>query len=144
MVLLALKVCVGNESTGRDTKVQIMPTWTDNRGNGSALNKMMTTRHLAVFMKRHGLKALVEWTPREANREADELAKGVVHGFALSLEVKIQPKQLSWHVLLEMLDVGAKAEEAHHRAVKRGTLPNRTQKQKKRKPEERQRVRDPW
>ena len=24
-----------------------MPTWTDNRGNGSALNKMMTTRHPA-------------------------------------------------------------------------------------------------
>ena len=129
-----------------------MPTWTDNRGNGSALNKMMTTRYpssavlmeMAVFMKRHRLKALVEWTPREANREADELANGVVHRFAPSLEVKIQPEQLSWYVLPEMLDVGAKAEEAHRRAVERGTLPNRTQKQKKRKPEERLRVRDPW
>ena len=27
-VLLALKVFVGDESSGRDTKVQIMPTWT--------------------------------------------------------------------------------------------------------------------
>ena len=87
----------------------------------------MTTRYsssaalmeMAVFMKRHRLKALVEWTPREANREADELANGVVHRFAPSLEVKIQPEQLSRYVLPEMLDVGAKVEEAHRRAVER-------------------------
>ena len=66
-----------------------MPTWTDNRGNGSALNKMMTTRYpasavimeMSVLMKRHGLKALVEWTPRAGNREADELANGVTNRF---------------------------------------------------------------
>ena len=78
---------------------------------------------MAVFMKRHRLNVLVEWTPREANREADELANGVVHRFAPSLEVKIQPEQISWYVLPEMLDVGAKAEEAHRRGARFRTGP---------------------
>ena len=46
-VLLPLKTFFGGESKVRHTKVQIMPTWTDNRGNGSALNKMMITRYPA-------------------------------------------------------------------------------------------------
>ena len=78
-VLLAMKTFFGGERQGHHTKVQIMPTWTDNRGDGSALNKMMTTRYqasavimeMSVFMKRHGLKALVEWTPRAGNREVE-------------------------------------------------------------------------
>ena len=64
------------------------PTWTDNRGNGSALNKLMTTKfpektkfpasavlmELAAFMKRMSIKVVVEWTPRSANQHADKLA----------------------------------------------------------------------
>ena len=38
-VLLALKVFFGETGREHDAKVQIMPTWTDNRGNGSALKK---------------------------------------------------------------------------------------------------------
>ena len=86
-VLLALKCFFQGRNSEHDTKVQILPTWTDNRGNGSVLNKLMTTRYpasavlmeMSVFMKRHKLKTNVEWAPREANKEADELANGDVH-----------------------------------------------------------------
>ena len=45
--------------------------WTDNRGNGAALNKLMTTRfpasavlmELASHMKAMALKVQLEWTP---------------------------------------------------------------------------------
>ena len=62
-VLLALEIFFGGASRENNTKVQVIPTWTDNRGNGSALIKMVTTRYpasavvmeMSVFMKRRGL-----------------------------------------------------------------------------------------
>ena len=151
-VLLAMKTFFGGERQGHHTKVQIMPTWTDNRGNGSALNKMMTTRYTAsavvmemsVFMKRHGLKALVEWTPRAGNKEADELANGVTNRFKPECEVKINPEELQWYVLPKALEIGAQAEAEHQRAVDGGALPDRTRRQKRRRPEQRLHAADPW
>ena len=43
-VLVSLKAFYGSEAPEHGTKVTVAPTWTDNRGNGSALNKLMTTR----------------------------------------------------------------------------------------------------
>ena len=62
----------------------VAPTWTDNRGNGSALNKLVSTKfltsavlmELATYIKKMGMKVLVEWTPRAGNRVADALADG--------------------------------------------------------------------
>ena len=62
----------------------MIPSFTDNRGNGSALNKLMTNGYpssavvmeLACYLKRMSVKAVVEWAPRTANHEADELANG--------------------------------------------------------------------
>ena len=73
-VLLALKAFQG-ESPLFHRKVQILPPWTDNRGNGAAVNKRMSTRYLvnadiAAHMKTMGMKALTGWTPRTGNREA--------------------------------------------------------------------------
>ena len=150
-VLLALKCFFQGRNSEHDIKVQILPTWTDSRGNGSVLNKLMTTRYpasavlmeMSVFMKRHKLKANVEWAPREANKEADELANGDVHQFSPALEVKMWAEELDWYILPKVLEIGARAEEAHLRAKQTGVLPNRTQKQRKRKPEERLQNRDP-
>ena len=49
------------------SSIRIVPTTTDNRGNGAALNKMMTTKYpasavlmeLAAYSKKMGLKASV-------------------------------------------------------------------------------------
>ena len=39
------------------------------------------------------------WTPRQFNREADDLANGRVHAFDPALEVKFDPRDLGWHIL---------------------------------------------
>ena len=103
-VPLALKVFFGQTGREHHTKVQIMPKWTGSRGDGSALNKVMTTRYpasavimeMSVFMKRQGLRTLVEWTPREGNKEADELANGFTQRFRPEYEVKLKADELEW------------------------------------------------
>ena len=89
-VLLSLKVFYGDQPPeGMNTRVQVVPTWTDNRGNGSALNKLMTTRflasavvmELAAYMKVRSLKSAVQWAPRSVNQEADSLANGDTSAF---------------------------------------------------------------
>ena len=70
--LLALKLFGGGEPGADLRKVKLQPTWTDNRGNGSALIKLMSTRFLvnALLMglgthcKHVGIKPFVEWAPR--------------------------------------------------------------------------------
>ena len=86
-------------ATGTDSKklINLVPTWTDNRGNGSALNKLMSTRYpasallmeLASHMKHEKMKASVSWAPREVNREADRLANGDTTGFDPNLRLHI-------------------------------------------------------
>ena len=92
---------------------------------------------MSVFMKRHGLKTRVEW-------EADELANGVTQRFRPECEVKLKAEELEWYISPKALEIGAQAEKEHQRAVKRGTLPDRTRKQKKKRPDQRLRIVDPW
>ena len=81
-VLFALMAFYGETPQANRTTVQILPTWTDNRGNGALLNKLMSTKtpicavlvELALRMKEMGPKITVNWTPRTANREADSLS----------------------------------------------------------------------
>ena len=80
-VLVSLKLYYGDEPGPNTTSVTLVPTFTDNRGNGSALNKLMSTRfpssalqmELSVFLKKRKIRASVEWAPRESNKEADVL-----------------------------------------------------------------------
>ena len=110
-VLMALKVFCGDVSKQRRTKVLVTPTWTDNRSNGAALNKLMTTRYpasavfmeLASHMKSLSLKVQVEWTLCSGNQEADELASGVTIRFSESLRVDVRPENLRWQLLPEAL-----------------------------------------
>ena len=92
-VLLSLKVFFGDAPPVRGkTKVMVAPTWTNNRGNGSVLNKLMTTKfpacavvmELAAYLKKRSMKAAVQWAPRAVNQEADSLSKG-------DLEVQSSP-----------------------------------------------------
>ena len=84
-VLVALKLLYGETPRERHTRVQIVPTITDNRGNGALLNKLMSTKfpasavlmELASYMRRMSLRTVVEWAPREGNKEVDKLANGM-------------------------------------------------------------------
>ena len=151
-VLVSLKAFHGNQPGEGRTKVQVLPTWTDNRGNGAALNKLMTIRYpasalimeMSAYFKRMRIRALVEWTPRTANRESDALANGDVSGFDPELEVKIDDKVLEWIILPQVLAMGKEAEEAFQAAKSKGELPDKSGKQLRRKPEERLKIADPW
>ena len=82
-VLLSLRLFATRQPEGQRSRVTILPTWTDNRGNGSVLNKLMTTRYPSSAL----VMAQVEWTPREFNREADALANGDSSQFSPELQL---------------------------------------------------------
>ena len=129
-MLVALKLRFGQDPDPDDTRVLIVPSFTDNRGNGAALNKSMSTRfpssavlvELASFMKAREMRAVVEWAPRECN----------------------SAQTLVWNVLPEALAAGREAEQAFRRMKETHGLPNRGQKQRKMRVESRLKVTDPW
>ena len=108
-IIIALKVFFPAKGTDSKKSINLVPTWTDNRGNGSALNKLMSTRYpasallmeLASHMKHEKIKASVSWAPREVNKEADRLANGDTTGFDPNLRIHIVSATLTWYVLEE-------------------------------------------
>ena len=114
-------------------KVQVMPTWTDNRGNGEALTKLMSTRYplnallmeMSAYFKHMRINVLIEWTPRTANREADALANGDTRGFDPELDVKIDDTVLTWLALPDVLAMCKAARDFFQDANRKGQLPNR-------------------
>ena len=133
-------------------KIRLQPTWTDNRGNGAALNKLMSTQfplnavvmELAVRCKRSRIVLVVGWTPRQFNREADDLANGRTQAFDPELEVKMNPEDLDWFILPQALKIGQEADESYWRLKEVGTLPNWGTQARRRKPEQQLRLADPW
>ena len=123
----------GNEEQGQRSSIKIVPTVTDNRGSGSCLNKLMSMRYpasaiimeMASFMKKKGIRAKVEWTPREGNREADSLANGNYVGFSAKQRMHLRPGQIQWIVLPQALEYGRQAEDIFSSAKKSGQHPQR-------------------
>ena len=66
--LVSMKIFVSKGPVEHRTRVQVAPTWTDNRVNGSALNKLMTTKFpssalmmdMAAFLRNDLIP--LEWT----------------------------------------------------------------------------------
>ena len=63
-----------------------------------------------------GQKTAVNWTPREANREADALANGNSSGFDPAKEIKFDLAHMHWRILPDALQMGHEAEDAVHDA----------------------------
>ena len=130
----------------------MVPTWTDNRGNGSALNKLMTTKYpasavvmeLAAHLKHRRMRANVQWAPRTTNHEADNLANGITTGFNPDLRVHVEPGSLKWFVLPEALEMGRCSEEAYKTFKDSGRDPHRGKRLTRRQKEKRLRFVDPW
>ena len=133
-ILIALKLFYGSTSTD-PKKVIVAPTWTDNRGNGALLNKLMTTKfpgcallmELASFMKRRSMKVVVDWTPREGNKDADRLANGIVDDFTPDLEIKLDSSAIEWEVLPDALRMAREADSEYKNLKQDGRLPKRDQ-----------------
>ena len=152
-VLMGLKLFYGDEAQVAHARIQMIPSFTDNRGNGSALNKLMSNKYpssavvmeLACYLKRMGIKAVVDWAPRTANYEADELADGNTSRFDHAKRLFFKASDVWWDILPEALQRGREMESECQRALAGGCVrPDRTRKQKKRKLEDRLRVKDPW
>ena len=151
-VLLSLKLFHGETPLDHRTRVLVAPTWTDNRGNGAALNNLMTTKfpasavimELTAYMKKMLLKVQVDWSPRSGHVEAGSLANGIHDSFDPALGVNVDPGSISWELLPQALEAGRAAEKEHAFARLSGTIPNRGKRQRKRKPEERLKMTDPW
>ena len=138
-VLMGLKPFHGDEAHVAPARIQMIPSFTDNRGNGSALNWLMTNKcpssavvmQLACYLKRVRIKAVVGWAPRGTNYEADE---GI---FDSAKRIVFKASEVWWDVLPEALEC--------QRALAEGCVrPDRTRKQRKQKLEDRLRFRDPW
>ena len=150
-VLIGLKLFYGDRADGNHTQVQMIPSFTDNRGNGLALDKLMTNRYrssavvMELDLKRMSVKAVAEWTPRTANHEADELANGIKTRLDPAKRIDFKASELQWDILPEVLSRGLEMERESQRArALPGGLPGRTRKPRKRKLEDKMRVRDPW
>ena len=132
-MLVALKLRFGQNPEPDDTRVLIAPSITDNRGNGAAPNKLMSTRfpssavlmELATYMKARGMRAVVEWAPRECNNEADLLANGITDQFDTERRIPVSAQSLVWNILPEALKAGREAEQAYVRLKETHGLPVR-------------------
>ena len=151
-LVIALKIRFGQDPDPDETRVIVVPSITDNRGNGAVLNKLMSTKfpssavlmELASFMKQRGMRAIVEWAPRECNREADMLANGDSSLFDPERRIPVSAGTLVWNVLPEALRIGREAEDTFKQLKETHGLPNRSAKQRKRAAEHRLKFKDPW
>ena len=95
-LLLAL-LAFGPEEKLSNTRltVQVL-AFTDKKGNGYVINKLMTTRFplctvvmkLAAQAEQRGVRMEAEWTPRDRNQEANDLSNLLTSGFDPDKEVK--------------------------------------------------------
>ena len=110
------------QADGR-TKLAVIPSYTDNRGNGSLLNELMSSKHpLSALLVEfsgscdiQGVRPDVRWAPREANCEADRLANGDSALFDPSLRLRVLSPVGGWFSLDDALALGAEAEEEKQR-----------------------------
>ena len=99
------------------------PTWTDNRGNGSLLNKLMTTKFPACAL----LMELACF---------NRLANGNSEDFTPSKEIKVDVEATRWEVLPDSLWMARDADSQFQSKKLHSELPRRDQRQRKRKLEE--------
>jgi len=144
--------------SGPATVVTVLPEFTDNRGNTFVLNGLMTTKYplccvlmeLAAQMKARDLALQLQWAPRTVNTEADALTNGEFAGFAPELRIPVDMASANWLVLDNLMKAGSELQaeklrlKAAAQAARAGGGGAPLQAGKRRKREERLRVREPW
>ena len=90
------------------------------------------------------MRTIVEWAPREFNKEAGQLANGSTDAFDPSRRMHVSAQSLSWNILPEALKAGREAERAFQELNTSYGLPNRCKKKAKRRVETRLKLTDPW
>ena len=111
-------------------EIQMIPSSTNNRGNGSALNKLMSNKYpssatvteLDCHLQRMSIKAVVDWAPRVANCE---LAIGNTHRFDPAKRSVFKESDVLWDILPDALQKGREVERECQRARVEGAGPLR-------------------
>jgi len=113
------------------------------RGLTTAFPLCAVAMELSAQLEARGAELLLDWIPREQNKEADALADGRWVGFNQTLRVQADFRQVRWLVLDDLLAAGsqffrdaAAAKPRHKHRQPRG----RFVAQKRQKLKER----DPW
>ena len=99
---------------------------------------------LSCYLKRMSAKASVEWAPRTANYEADSFANGETHGFDPSRRIEVDVDSLRWEILPDALRMGRQMEEDTKITRAIGISTNRGKKLRRRRQEDKMKVKDPW
>ena len=128
-----------------------VPAYTDNRGNGYVVNKVMTTRfplcatvmELAAQAELRKVRMEAEWTPRERNQEADDLSNFLTSNFDPSKEV-MELEEQSWLVLLALLKSGQRFQEQKELEFEQRKKEEQGRKRRKRKKEDKLKFREKW
>ena len=91
---------------------------------------------LAACLAAKGSSLDLHWLPREQNIEADELSNNITHRFKPENEIKIDPSNLKFVLLDELLDEGERLYDYVDNAKKkRPTNGPRLPRKARRKPE---------
>ena len=151
LLLALLAFGPGQELNHTRMTVQV-PAFTDNRGNGYVVNKLMTTRfplcailmELAAQAEQRKVRMEAEWTPRDRNKEADDLSNLLTNDFDPSKEVKMELERQSWLVLPALLQSGQKFQEQKELEVEQRKREEGGRKRRKRKKEDKLKFRDKW
>ena len=117
-MLLAVRAFFPDAQRTQRTKLVVIPSYTDNRGNGALLDKLVSSKYplsalLVDFgeqLRRSGVRPDVRWAPGEVNREADRLANGDSSGFNPAPRLRVLPPAGGWILLDEALVLGETAE----------------------------------
>ena len=70
-----------------------------------------------------GIKAMVEWSPREGNRQTDALANGCYDWFNPAIRIPVDVRSMKWGVLPQALVWEREAEDMFQKTKIEGGLP---------------------
>ncbi|CAE8738786.1 unnamed protein product, partial [Polarella glacialis] len=104
-------IMVFGDSWPRDCRGKCIGTGiSDNLGNTYIVAKGMTTKYpitlileLSEQLRSRGMEMSVTWKRRDENQEADDLTNLALEKFSPELEVKVDPLNLKWLVLPELM-----------------------------------------
>ena len=151
--LLLVLLAFGPKEHVDDTRLTVqVPAFTDNKGNGYVVNKLMTTRfplcafvmELAAQAEARGVRLEAEWTPRDRNQEADDLSNLRTSSFDPSKEVKVNLNGRGWLVLPMLLEAGQSFHVQKLAEIEQRKLEERSGGRRKKKKENKLKFREKW
>ena len=131
---------------------------TDNKWNSYVVARMLSTKfplcailmELAEQLDSRGSWLKQAWCPREQNIEADALTNGDFHQFSPENRIEMNPAEMKWVILEEMLEAGGSMEQELRRlreekkAIKARAKEVKKRLKRKRSATEALKHRDPW